>query len=82
MKTDNFVKNCSYCHRGMIVTVMRFGVSHDAGMAIICPDCVGKIDWNDKYFLDHPDETKKLKEELERSKEGELENDVEGRENV
>ena len=45
----------------MAVSLFQFGVSHVAGMAIRCPDCTEKIDWNEKYFVEHPEETERIK---------------------
>ena len=63
-QTYNSVEKCSQCGRKMVVSLFQFGVSHVAGMAIRCPDCTEKIDWNEKYFVEHPEETERIKELL------------------
>ena len=60
-ETFNSVEKCSKCGRKLVVSLFQFGVSHVSGMAILCPDCTQKIDWNEKYFVEHPEETERIK---------------------
>ena len=61
MSTYNGVVRCSQCNRAMVISIIQFGVSHVADTLVRCPDCTEKIDWNEKYFVDNPDEAERIK---------------------
>lgn len=64
MEADNFIVKCSKCKRKMLVTQVLFGVNHTAGIAVTCPDCTAKFDWdNDEWVKENPEEAKELKAE-------------------
>jgi endogenous inhibitor of DNA gyrase (YacG/DUF329 family) len=64
IKAYNYVEKCSSCGRKMLVSVFQFGVSHVGGISVLCPDCTAKVNWEEGYFKEHPEEVERIKEEL------------------
>jgi hypothetical protein len=66
MESLNYVIKCSVCKRKMLATQVLLGVNHTAGIAVTCPDCTAKFDWDkNKWAKENPQEAKKIRQELE-----------------
>jgi hypothetical protein len=59
LNVSEYPVQCRVCGRKLLVTIIRFGVSHDSDIFAMCADC---IDWNFNYCKENPEKCQELKD--------------------
>lgn len=64
MEVINYFERCSECKREILVGVALFGVSHNAGISVICKECLKKKGVDKKFKKQNPEMAKEVEEWL------------------
>ena len=58
-------EECFICKRKILVSIVLFGVSHNAGVSVHCKECLKKEGVDEKYKKQNPKGAKEIEEWLE-----------------
>lgn len=62
MEVINYFERCSECKREILVSVGLFGVNHNAGISVICKECIKKKGIDEKFKKQNPTLAKEIEE--------------------
>ena len=60
MEIINYFEKCNFCKRDMLVQVTLFGINHNAGLSVVCKDCIRIRGISKKFKKQSPESAKEI----------------------
>ena len=64
MELVNYFEKCKECGREILVSVALIGVNHNAGLSVICKECIKKKGVDKKFKKQSPERAEEIEKWL------------------